>query len=51
MYGEDLSNKRMVEKLLISLTPTNVNIVSIIVGAKKISEIEVVATLKVLSKD
>lgn len=49
MYGEDLSNKRMVEKLLISLTVTYDNIVYVIKGTKNINEIDptdVVATFK-----
>lgn len=40
MHGEDLLNKIMVEKLYISLTPTQVTIVSFIEGTKKISEID-----------
>lgn len=49
MYGEELSNKKVVEKLLISLTPSYDNIVYVIKGTKKLDEInptEVVATLK-----
>ncbi|TQD90276.1 hypothetical protein C1H46_024193 [Malus baccata] len=49
MFGETLSNKRLVEKMLISLTPAYDNIVSVIEGTKKLDEIdpnEVVATLK-----
>ncbi|XP_068309916.1 uncharacterized protein [Pyrus communis] len=49
MFGETLPNKRLVEKMLISLTPVYDNIVSVIEGTKKLDEIdpnEVVATLK-----
>lgn len=49
MYGEKLPNKRIVEKILISLTPQYDIIVVVIEGTKKISKIEpneVVATLK-----
>ena len=49
MFGETLPNKRLVEKMLISLTPAYDNIVSVIEGTKKLDEIdpkEVVATLK-----
>ncbi|XP_050156241.1 uncharacterized protein LOC126630153 [Malus sylvestris] len=47
MFGETLPNKRLVEKLLTSLTPAYDNIV--IEGTKKLDEIdpnEIVATLK-----
>lgn len=49
MYGEKLLNKRIFEKILISLTPQYDIIVVVIEGTKKISEIEpneVVVTLK-----
>ncbi|XP_048422287.1 uncharacterized protein LOC125469237 [Pyrus x bretschneideri] len=49
MFGETLPNKRLVEKMLISLTPAYDNIVLVIEGTKKLDEInpnEVVATLK-----
>ncbi|XP_048422289.1 uncharacterized protein LOC125469239 [Pyrus x bretschneideri] len=49
MFGETLPNKRLVEKMLISLTPTYDNIVFVIEGTKKLDEIdpnEVVATLE-----
>lgn len=47
MYGEELSNKR--DKLLVSLTSTFDNIISVIEGTMKINEIDpikVVETLK-----
>ncbi|XP_068305154.1 uncharacterized protein [Pyrus communis] len=40
MFGETLPNKTLVEKMLISLTPTYDNIVSVIVGTKKLDEID-----------
>lgn len=49
IYGEELPNKRIIKKILISPTPQYDNIVVVIEGAKKIIEIdpnEVVATLK-----
>lgn len=53
MYGEELTNKKIFRKLLISLTPQYDNVVYVIEGTKKISEIdptEVVATFKDLNK-
>ncbi|KAB2599867.1 ATP-dependent RNA helicase dbp5-like [Pyrus ussuriensis x Pyrus communis] len=49
VLGETLPNKRLDEKMLISLTPTYDNIVSVIEGTRKLDEIDpnkVVATLK-----
>lgn len=49
MYGDVLSNKRIVEKLFISLTLQYDNIMSVLEGTKKVSginPIEVVATPK-----
>lgn len=39
VYGEEWSNKRIVEKLLISLTPNYDYIVFVIEGTKKLDEL------------